>query len=142
MPVSSRCRTFAVGGATGVLYARRSADGILQVAEQNQTIAYLTDALMTTKKQACKNGRWRISRRLGAAAVCFQRGTFGTAQKKSRKQRIPGGRRTLATSGGDWLAMLPGTSSFQFSVPTDEQYVDCQNGSIRFRSDRGCHFVL
>ena len=59
----------------------------------------------------------------------------GTAHKKSRKQRIPGGRRTLATSGGDWLAILTGLSSLQHSDPTDEQYVDCQNGSIRFRSN-------
>jgi hypothetical protein len=60
---------------------------------------------------------------------------IGAAHKKSRKQRIPGGRRTLATSGGDWLAILTGASSFQHSDPTDEQYVDCQNGSIRFRSN-------
>ena len=41
-----------------------------------------------------------------------------TAQKKSRKQRIPGGRRTLAASGGDWLAFLSGPHACQHSVPT------------------------
>lgn len=30
-------------------------------------------------------------------------GGHSTAQKKSRKQRIPGGRRTQAASGGDWI---------------------------------------
>ena len=41
-----------------------------------------------------------------------------TAQKKSRKQRIPGGRRTLATSGGDWIALSRKLSQIQDSIPT------------------------
>jgi hypothetical protein len=35
-----------------------------------------------------------------------RREKLGSAQKKSRKQRIPGGRRTLAASGGDWSTEL------------------------------------
>ena len=117
-----------------------------QEAEKKRATSYLKETFKNTKNLVGNDRPGRISLRLGGGLLFSIRGVLcgfgqnaadqiGTAHKKSRKQRIPGGRRTLATSGGDWLAMLPGTSSFQDSLPTDEQYVDCQNGSIRFRSN-------
>ena len=54
--------------------------------------------------------------------------TVGMDKKKSRKQRIQGGRRTLAASGGDWFACV---ESDMFTRPQrGEQYGDCHNGSI------------
>ena len=49
------------------------------------------------------------------------------APKMSRKQRIPGGRRTLATSGGDWLVVRH--SRLVTSLCLRGNYDDLQNWS-------------
>ena len=126
----------------GVLSAGRSADGIF-TSGRTESAYSVPDRRSDDYEEISWQGRALENfSETGSGRSLFSASNIWHRAKKSRKQRIPGGRRTLATSGGDWLAMLLGPSSFQYSVTTDEQYVDCQNGSIRFRSDRGYRFVL
>jgi hypothetical protein len=60
-----------------------------------------------------------------------KRGISSASTKNSRKQRIPGGRRTLAASGGDWQKYL--LRKFIHSQ-RPEQYCESKSGSIRVRS--------
>ena len=135
MPASRKCADFTLSNARGPgrpRPQRLTAGTLAERSRQLQT----APAILPGNPNIGGTSSGNLAVRPGAGIPPDNHSRDDSAQKNSRKQRIQGGRRTPAASGGDWTidlshSTLKTQSNLRLSCVA-ERYDESENGSIGF----------